>query len=228
MVGPLGGGRRALRRSARAGGGPGRGAGARVCGARGRLRRRPGAGATGASATPLTLSCRAGCAPSLAAKLVVALARDVHAARIVRDLLVVALLGGDELVVGAGRAAIAEPVEAADDDADRDEADEDRRDQLGDRGAAFVLVLLDRLEPGQPILVGQLDLFARSRIGAPIIGVSVVAASSHLLGRGHAHDAEAVADNLPDCGGQSQRARVSSGFCARRKRLPGSSLPRFH
>src|SRR5207237_2772171 len=64
----------------------------------------------------------------------IALAREVHAAGIFGMLLIVALLSGDDVVAGAALAAIAEPVEPADDDADRDEADDDRGDQLADRG----------------------------------------------------------------------------------------------
>src|SRR5205085_6844957 len=98
----------------------------------------------------------------------IALAREVHAARIFGALLIVAALGGDDVVALAGGVAVAEPVEAADDHADREQADQDRADQFADGGAVTVAVLLDRLQPGQPV-------FVRRAAGVIVVGAIVVA-----------------------------------------------------
>src|SRR6185295_5487221 len=75
-----------------------------------------------------------------------ALAGDVHPAGIFGPDLVVALGRGDDVAAGARLVAVAEPEQAADDHADRDKADDDGGDELGDRRAvAAVPVLLDGL-----------------------------------------------------------------------------------
>src|SRR5205085_6003065 len=88
--------------------------------------------------------------------------------RIFGMLLIVAALGSDDVVAVARGVAVAEPVEAADDQADREQADQDRADQLADGGAVAVAILLDRLEPGEPVLVGL-------AVGIVVVGAIVVA-----------------------------------------------------
>ncbi|PAV93280.1 hypothetical protein WR25_05233 [Diploscapter pachys] len=84
----------------------------------------------------------------------IALALHLQAAGIVGLDLIVTLLRGDQIAVGGG--AVLKLVDAEDDRGEYGQAQYNQCEHLADRRAAL-LVRLDRFEPGQPLLVAQVQ-----------------------------------------------------------------------
>src|SRR5690606_11445267 len=121
---------------------------------------------------------------------------------------------------------------------DRGEADDHRGDELEGRRPLALVVLFDRLEPGQPVLLRPLD-------GEAVVGIDLEALARNIPGlrlappraaRHHCISSTASTPMMarplrticPIAAANSSRDRVRSGRCATRKRFSGSSLPLFH
>jgi hypothetical protein len=161
--------------------------------------------------------------PALAANAVSPLPFNLHPARLVRLDLVILRGRGDQLaaldtgVVRSGPAS--HPEDAAHDQTDGGKTDHDESDQLGDgRTIAAIVILVDRFQPGQAIVIGA----SRSLSGPNVAHQCISSAAATPITARPLRIVCLIARP------SSRRARVSSGLCANKKRREGSSLPRFH